>query len=87
MSNRAERLHEFIIQNGGKVTLGELLQRYDLIGCKHNQAIHELRQILIKENKTIICQNNKKEPTETLYYLKDVYPQYKKIEKGQLVFI
>ena len=65
--SQTENLHRLFEENGGKLTLGQILEAYDRIGCKHTGRISELRQMLITKGFDIYCHMNRKRPTDTLY--------------------
>jgi hypothetical protein len=57
-------LHLFRV-NGGRLTLGQILARWDLVGSKYTSRIDDLR----KKGFNIVCHECKERPTENVYTL------------------
>lgn len=51
--------------NGNRLTLGQILGNWHLIGSKYTSRIDDLR----KKGFNIMCQENKERPTENVYTL------------------
>lgn len=50
---QTQALKKMFDENGGKLTLGELMRTY--LGASYRQRLSDLRRELIAEGKTIIC--------------------------------
>lgn len=46
-------LRKMFDDNGGKLTLGEIMRTY--LGASYRQRLTDLRRVLIGEGKTIVC--------------------------------
>jgi len=77
--NRAEILEQMMRENGGQVTLGQILARGDGVSCKYTQTVSELRKKLAPEW-TVICEQSPVRPTENVYRLQQV------MDHGQRMF-
>lgn len=50
---QTQALRKMFDENGGKLTLGELMRTY--LGASYRQRLSDLRRELVTEGKTIIC--------------------------------
>jgi hypothetical protein len=54
-------------ENGNRLTLGQILENWRIVGSKYTNRISEIREM----GYTIECIEDKKEPTNNLYILGD----------------
>lgn len=80
--SQADALLKLFRENGGQLTLGQILERWDILGCKHTGRISEAREMLEKQGQTIKCYINKSRPTENLYVIEPLHKPFFD-DKGQ----
>lgn len=81
--SQTENLINLFWENGGQLTLAQILRRYDLIGSKYTGRISDARKVLMAQGKTIICKENRDYPTETIYTIQNIEPKEGQFEMFQ----
>ena len=82
---QTENLHRLFQEHDNKLTLGQILERWDMVGSKYTNRISELRELLKLTGFDIFCHMNRKRPTDTLYEILPV-KQFR-FEEGQGVLL
>lgn len=80
--SQAKELIRLFYENGGKLTLGQILNAWKFIGSKYTNRISEIRRM----GYDIECVENKESPTKNLYILKPRATVYQE-PKGQHAWI
>lgn len=70
--SQADNLLELFRTHGNRLTLGDILENWRLIGSKYTNRISEIRAM----GYIVECIVDKKEPTNNLYELKEPTPIY-----------
>lgn len=65
--SQVDNLHDLFRTHNNQLTLGQILQNWQLVGSKYTNRISELEARLELKGLTIDCKENKARPTENLY--------------------
>ena len=74
--SQVSNLHHLFQMNGGKLTLGQILANWDVVGSKYTGRISELREELEKKGMTITCEEHRDRPTDNEYRIVKVVPMF-----------
>lgn len=65
--SQVDNLHDLFRVNGNRLTLGQILDNWKLVGSKYTNRISELEARLELEGKTIKCTQDHSQPTRNVY--------------------
>lgn len=65
--SQIDALHDLFRVNNNRLTLGQILDNWKLVGSKYTNRISELEERLEKDGKTIKCTMDHTTPTNNLY--------------------
>lgn len=80
--SQAERLLELFHANGDRLTLGQILGAWDVVGSKYTCRLSEIRGM----GYTVTCEQNRENPTKNVYTIEKIQTVYTETT-GQRVMV